>query len=81
MNRFARVAPLRRFDEKPGGRRLGDRIAYVTRPEMLGDHAASRSVWVEDAGFEENAALREHPGLRSVFDLARRRGIAVCVKG
>jgi hypothetical protein len=76
-----RAVALRKFVEEPGGRRVGDRVAYLTRVELLADHIAWRAVWVEEHGFDETAALREHPGLRSVFDLARRQGIAVCVKG
>jgi hypothetical protein len=76
-----RALTLRKFVEEPGGRRVGDRIAYLTRVELLEDHLAQQAVWVEERGFDEAAALREHPGLRSVFDLARRQGIAVCVKG
>jgi hypothetical protein len=80
---FVRVSGprLRKFIEGRGGRRLGDRIAYVLRPELLERTAAPGESWVEDVTFSETQALRSEPGLATVLDLARRRGIALCIKG
>lgn len=72
---------LRKFVEGRGGRRLGDRIAYVVRPELLDHHPADHGPWVEDPDFSETLALRTEPGVRAVLDLAWRTGIAFCIKG
>jgi hypothetical protein len=76
-----RRQPLRKFHEGRGGRRLGDRIAYVTRPELLDGESASGVTWVEDPTFSEAQALKSEPGLSAILDLARRNGIALCIKG
>ena len=76
-----RRQPLRKFHEGRGGRRLGDRIAYVTRPELLERESARGVTWVEDRHFSEAHALKREPGLSAILDLARRDGIALCIKG
>jgi hypothetical protein len=76
-----RRQPLRKFHEGRGGRRLGDRIAYVTRPELLDAESTRGVTWVEDPNFSETRALKCEPGLSAILDLARREGIALCIKG
>jgi hypothetical protein len=77
--RAAKRPTIRKFVEH-AGRRVGDRVAYVTNPLFLSETAA-QTEWLEDRAFEEQAALRDWPGLRSLFDRARRTGIALCIKG
>ena len=74
-------ARVRKFIEAPGGRRMGDRVAYVTNIELLAIEAGPAKHWREEQGFDEGAALRDGPGLRQVLDLARKNGIAICIKG
>jgi hypothetical protein len=76
-----RRRPLRKFHEGRGGRRLGDRIAYVTQPELLENESARGVTWVEDPSFSEANAVKSEPGLSAILDLARRNGIALCIKG
>jgi hypothetical protein len=70
-----------KFIEMPGGRRVGDRIAYVTRPEALALEAGPLDRWQEDRSFDERAAMRDGSGLTQLLDLARRHGVALCIKG
>jgi hypothetical protein len=78
----AKSAPrIRKFLELPGGRRIGDRVAYVTDTTMLAEQAGPLQAWREDSSFDERTALRDGPGLQQVLDLARRTGIALCIKG
>jgi hypothetical protein len=76
-----RRPPLRRFFEGRGGRRLGDRIAYVTKPEFLEEETGLGAHWTEDRDFSEAHALKKEPGLAALLDIARRTGIALCIKG
>jgi hypothetical protein len=77
--RAATNPTIRKFVER-AGRRVGDRVAYVTNPLYLTETAA-QTEWLEDRAFEEQAALRDWPGLKTLFDRARRTGIALCIKG
>ena len=81
VSRVPKVPPIRKFIENCGGRRVGDRIAYVTDPALLADGEDDKVGWLEDKAFEEKSALRDWPGLKSLFDRARRNGIALCIKG
>ena len=76
-----RRPPLRRFFEGRGGRRLGDRIAYATKPELLGGEIGLGTHWTEDRDFSEAHALKKEPGLAALLDIARKTGIALCIKG
>jgi hypothetical protein len=75
----AKKPTIRKFVER-AGRRVGDRVAYVTNPLCLSE-MAGQTEWLEDRAFEEQAALRDWPGLQTLFDRARRTGIALCIKG
>jgi hypothetical protein len=79
-SRAPKNPPLRRFVQSRGSRRLGDHIAYVTNPQLL-SAAPAVGEWTEDKGFDEKVALRDWPGIKVLFDQARRNGIALCIKG
>ena len=79
-SRASKSPPVRKFVQSRGSRRLGDHIAYVTNPQLLSPGPAIGG-WVEDKGFDVKVALRDWPGLKALFDLARRNGIALCIKG
>jgi hypothetical protein len=79
--RSRKPTAIRKFVEVPGGRRVGDRIAYVVDAELLANQAGPLSHWQEDRSFDERTALREGPGLQQVLNVARRDGIALCIKG
>jgi hypothetical protein len=80
-SRTPKPPQLRKFVQRRGSRRIGDHIAYVVDLERLADARAAPEGWTEDKDFDEKAALRDWPGLKSLFDQARTDGIAVCIKG
>jgi hypothetical protein len=53
----------------------------VTQPELLEEESARGVTWVEDPSFSETHAVKSEPGLSAILDLARRNGIALCIKG
>jgi hypothetical protein len=79
--RAARAPSIRKYVQSCGGRRVGDRIAFVTNPQLLLDGRSTLADWLEDKSFEENTALRDMPGLRPLLERARHAGIAWCIKG
>ena len=77
----ATTAAVRKFIQARGGRRVGDRIAYVTNPLLLSDGGVPNGDWQEDKSFDEKVALRDWPGLQNLLERAKRHGIALCIKG